>query len=278
MTDTDRWDHFLPRDGDIFVSVPAKCGTTWTQAICALLIFQTPELEVKPASISPWFDMPMQPLEDVVALLEGQTHRRYIKTHSPLDAIPYFPKATYLCVYRDCRDVFFSVRSHAKNMTMDLDVNVDSGNVSEDFRTWVAEDGPNMLAGTGLRSPVAHYKSFKAYSHLPNIHIYHYADMKRDLRGSMATIAKAINIDVDDGLLDDLAAAAEFGNMKKNANVFALNAGQGDWKKDEDFFSKGENAQWRDVLSADDLAFYDQEIRKLLPEEDVLWLEHGSGD
>jgi len=71
MTDTDRWDHFIPRDGDIFVAVPAKCGTTWTQAICALLIFQTPELKVKPASISPWFDMPMQPLEDVIALLEG---------------------------------------------------------------------------------------------------------------------------------------------------------------------------------------------------------------
>lgn len=182
-----------------------------------------------------------------------------------------------MCVYRDFRDVFFSGRSHTKNMNMDLGVNVDSGNVSKDFRQWVAQDGPNMLPRSGLRSPVAHYKSFKAYSHLPNIHICHYADMKRDLRGAMAAIAKAIGIQVDDGLLDELAAAAEFTNMKKNADVFAPNSGTGVWKKDEEFFSKGENAQWQDVLSADDLAFYDREIRKLLPDEDVHWLEHGSG-
>jgi hypothetical protein len=63
-----------------------------------------------------------------------------------------------------------------------------------------------------------------------------------------------------------------------NADVFAPNSGTGIWKKDEEFFSKGENAQWQDVLSADDLAFYDREIRKLLPDEDVHWLEHGSGE
>jgi len=32
------------------------------------------------------------------------------------------------------------------------------------------------------------------------------------------------------------------------------------------------------VLNADDLAFYDREIRKLLPDDDVDWLEHGSGN
>ena len=40
MVDSGRWDSFKPRDGDIIISTPPKAGTTWTQMICALLIFQ----------------------------------------------------------------------------------------------------------------------------------------------------------------------------------------------------------------------------------------------
>jgi aryl sulfotransferase len=39
LTDSSRWDGFSFRPGDIIISTPAKCGTTWTQMICALLIF-----------------------------------------------------------------------------------------------------------------------------------------------------------------------------------------------------------------------------------------------
>lgn len=41
--DSARWAGFDPRPDDI-ISTPPKCGTTWTQMICALLILQTPEL------------------------------------------------------------------------------------------------------------------------------------------------------------------------------------------------------------------------------------------
>jgi hypothetical protein len=56
FTDSSRWADFEHRPGDIFVCTPPKCGTTWTQAICALLIFQTPDLKINPATISPWLD------------------------------------------------------------------------------------------------------------------------------------------------------------------------------------------------------------------------------
>src|SRR3954454_6317645 len=42
--DSNRWDGFELRPGDIIISTPPKCGTTWTQMICALLILQEPEL------------------------------------------------------------------------------------------------------------------------------------------------------------------------------------------------------------------------------------------
>ena len=34
-----RWAGFEPRPGDIFVCTPPKCGTTWTQAIVASLLW-----------------------------------------------------------------------------------------------------------------------------------------------------------------------------------------------------------------------------------------------
>ena len=42
VADSQRWDDFRLRPGDIIVTTPPKCGTTWTQMICALLILQTP--------------------------------------------------------------------------------------------------------------------------------------------------------------------------------------------------------------------------------------------
>ena len=34
----DRWQTFSARAGDIIISSPPKCGTTWMQTMCALLI------------------------------------------------------------------------------------------------------------------------------------------------------------------------------------------------------------------------------------------------
>ena len=43
VADSTRWEDFPFREGDIVISPPSKCGTTWTQMICALLVFQTPD-------------------------------------------------------------------------------------------------------------------------------------------------------------------------------------------------------------------------------------------
>ena len=41
VADNARWDHLELRADDIIISTPAKCGTTWMQMMCALLIFQS---------------------------------------------------------------------------------------------------------------------------------------------------------------------------------------------------------------------------------------------
>ena len=93
--DSARWDGWTFRPGDIVISTPPKCGTTWMQRICALLIFQTPDLEKPLTSISPWMDMLTRPLADVRADLAAQRHRRFIKTHTPFDGLPFDERVTY---------------------------------------------------------------------------------------------------------------------------------------------------------------------------------------
>src|SRR3954469_20018941 len=117
--DSARWESFPFRDDDIIISTPPKCGTTWTQMLCALLVFNTTTFDRPLAHISPWLDMMTRPLESVLADLDAQTHRRFIKTHTPLDGLPYDERVTYLCVGRDPRDVAVSCAHHLANLDLE---------------------------------------------------------------------------------------------------------------------------------------------------------------
>ena len=98
--DSNRWAGFELRPGDIIISSPPKSGTTWTQMICALLILQEPQIPLPVDKLSPWIDMVTRARREVVAYLQAQTLRRFIKTHTPLDGIPNDPTVTYICVGR----------------------------------------------------------------------------------------------------------------------------------------------------------------------------------
>src|SRR5258707_15034409 len=91
--DSGRWLDFPFRAGDIVISTRCKTGTTWGQTICALLIFQSPELPAPIGQLSPSLDHLITPREQVHAGLAAHQHRRFIKPHQPLDGIPLDPRA-----------------------------------------------------------------------------------------------------------------------------------------------------------------------------------------
>jgi hypothetical protein len=111
-----RWLGFPFRDDDIVISTRSKTGTTWVQMICALLIFQQPRLPAPIAQLSPWLDHLIAPREQVFAQLAAQEHRRFIKTHTPLDGIPLDPRVTYLVTARHPLDVAVSLYHHSGNI------------------------------------------------------------------------------------------------------------------------------------------------------------------
>src|SRR5215469_16954774 len=117
--DSARWDGFEFRPDDIVISTPAKCGTTWLQMICALEIFQHTNFDQPLDRISPWLDILARPLDEVLADLAGQSHRRFIKTHTPLDGLPFDDRVTYICAGRDPRDVAVSWDNHFSNLNLE---------------------------------------------------------------------------------------------------------------------------------------------------------------
>ena len=55
--------------------------------------------------------------KDVKEILKEQTQRRIIKSHLPLDTLPYSPTVKYVFVARDGRDVALSLFNHYNDYT-----------------------------------------------------------------------------------------------------------------------------------------------------------------
>ena len=105
--DSTIWNDFVFRDDDIVIATYAKAGTTWMQQIVGQLLFRG-EADLSVAEMSPWLDLRVPPKDVKLPLVEAQTHRRFLKTHLPVDALRFSPRAKYLYIGRDGRDVVWS--------------------------------------------------------------------------------------------------------------------------------------------------------------------------
>ena len=212
---------------------------------------------------SPWIDITIRDLGEVMARLEAQAHRRQVKTHTPFDGIPVWPQVRYVTVYRHPIDVHFSYRKHLANMARDVGQAPLSDDPSDSFREFLAEDVDHR----GLGAILDHYRCTLAREQRENLVRLHYADMRRDLPGAVAALAA--------GLMAAIAEAATFAIMKANAARFTPSAGQGFWKADTGFFDSATSRKWEGVLTDDDLAAYDARMNAGLTVEERAWLEWG---
>jgi aryl sulfotransferase len=292
LYDSDRWNGFALRPGDIIISTPPKCGTTWTQMICALLVFQDPVLPEPLSTLSPWLDMLIRARCDVVADLEAQEHRRFIKTHTPLDGLPQDPSITYICVARDPRDVALSMDNHLANMDFVAfftardeaaarDGRVDEpltpptprpDSVYERFWGWVNDDAPATRSASSLLLTLRHLATFWAPPAELDVVMLHFDDLRTDLEGQMRALADRLAIVVPEERWPELVRAATFEQMRMRAGEVAPNARMGAWLDNERFFNRGTSGQWRDLLDAADLERYRARAEAIGPADLVAWV------
>lgn len=279
--DSTVWNDFKFRDGDIVVGTYAKSGTTWTQQIVGQILFNGDE-NVPVAEMSPWLDLRIPPKEIKLAALEAQTHRRFVKTHLPVDALVFSPRAKYLYIGRDGRDVVWSMYNHHINAndTWYSVLNDTPGRVGPPiertnlevapyFRRWLESGGePFWPFWENIRS-------WWEIRDLPNVKMVHFANLKSDLAGEMRGIAEFLDVKIDEAKWDDIVAHCSFDYMKANADKAAPLGGalwEGGGKT---FINKGTNGRWRDLLTKEDNEAYEARALKELGPDCARWLATG---
>jgi hypothetical protein len=290
--DSGRWLDFPFRDGDIVISTRSKTGTTWVQMICALLIFQTPDLPAPIARLSPWLDHLITPREQVYARLAAQQHRRFIKTHTPLDGIPFYPRATYIVTARHPLDTAVSLYHQGNNLDR-AKIRALTGApepteppaprkplrdwllayITGDAAPWIASSHPREDLDS-LPGLMWHLSDAWARRHEPNVMLAHYDDLSADLEGQMRRIAERLGIGVPEQAWPVLVQAATFQAMKSSAERLVPTSGI--LKSNAAFFRRGTSGAGREVLSDEEIAAYHARAAQLAPPDMLAWL-HSPG-
>jgi aryl sulfotransferase len=292
--DSRRWQHYRPRPDDIVISTSIKSGTTWMQEIVRQLIFAgqpaVPERdEMALGQASPWLDWRLSPLDAVVGAMEAQQHRRFMKSHLPLDGLPFFFQVKYIIVGRDARDVAMSLWNHYAEFvdTVFEKTNSYPERVGDPFplpppdihtfwQDWISRGWfPWESEGYPFWGNLHHTQSWWAYRDLPNILFVHYHDLKTDLAGEVRRIADFLAIPLVDDALPPVLEAVSLAAMREREG--RLDEGmQLSWKEGaKTFFFKGTNGRWRDVLAPEEVALYEEKAEKVLTPECRSWLEQG---
>jgi hypothetical protein len=251
------------------------------QMICALLVFGSPDLPAPLSALSPWIDHTIEPVADVFARLEAQRHRRFVKTHTPLDGIPIDARATYVVVARHPLDMAVSLYHHSDNIDRErmaeltgkpAAVRPPRPSLHDWLLAWTQRETtpleqPDSLVG--VLHHVSDARSRQATS--DNVVLVHYADLSADLEGAMRTLAARLSLAVPEERWPALVDAATFRRMRERSAELAPNP-LGVLKDGSAFFRSGRSGTGREVLTPAELAAYEHRVLGLAGADLARWL------
>jgi aryl sulfotransferase len=294
IADSERWTRFEHRPGDIVISTPPKSGTTWTQMLCALSVFDGPEFPAQLDALSPWLDMRIRSEDEVFSLYDRQSHRRFIKTHTPLDGLPLRDDVTYLVVGRDPRDVMVSWEHHVANIEVDAivrsraeavglaDLTDADAPVAPDpdpamrLRQFV-EAAPSTTEQVSLANVLHHLATGWDRRTRPNVGLFHFRDYQRDLVAEMVRLSEVCRFDLDRQRLAELALEADIAKMRERAHEVAPDISKSNhWKDPASFFRSGGSGEWSDRVTDGDLDRYGERVSELVSDDLAKWVHDGS--
>lgn len=280
IADSSRWHDFAFRDDDVVITTPSKCGTTWMQTLVGSLIFGKSDFG-SVSEISLWYDALLRSKDDAAAIVEAQTHRRFLKTHAPLDGIPVVDGVTYIAVTRHPLDVALSRFDHRGNQDHELTERIRRDAVDAPMppppnrelqpqepdqfvRWWIDNDRDHLGVGAlGLADLSAQAKTYWGQRDHPGVHLFHYSDLWNDLESQLGRLASILGLDVDDEQLNGLAKDASLDSMRDRAELTAPEAHLGIWKAADTFFSQGGTRNWAELLTQQDLDHFADRLASL---------------
>ena len=276
--DSRRWGHVTARPDDIVISTPPKCGTTWMQRIVMSLLWPADDAPATRGELSPWVDIRQTPIEDVAARLDAQTHRRFIKTHTPADGIPLEPDVRYVVVYRRPADALVSWGNHRGAMRREVVEMLNALGVEDGLDGVPIEftgDYDELLEEwTAYWSPGIHLAPWWPLRNEPNVHFVHYTDLDRDLSAEMQRLAAFLEVDVPGDLWSATVDRCRLDAMRDEARAAGVSHRMFVDGADS-FFYKGGVGRGAELLSRGQLDAVAEHHRALLSADAHAWVEHG---
>jgi len=250
--------------------------------ICALLVFQTSELPAPLGQLSPWLDWLVTPTDEVYTRLSAQQHRRFVKTHTPLDGIPMDVRATYIVVARHPLDMAVSLYHQGDNLDRKLMRKLSGQSeapvppairqpLREWLLAWIDWTGDPREQLDSLPGVLLHLSDAWGRRGESNVVLVHYDDLCADLEGEMRRLAGLLGIAVAEAKWPDLVHAARFEQMRARADQLAPGP-PGVLKDRGRFFRRGSSGAAGELLSSDELVHYRARTEHLAPPDLLGWL------
>jgi hypothetical protein len=212
---------YVPGPQDVIVMTYPKSGTNWMLQIAYQLIHHARGDYNHIHDVVPWPDIDSMPgfmrryaipLDQATGWERAPERKRVIKTHFGWDLIPYSPDARYIAVIRDPKDAFvssyFFVRDSVYGGAMPK--------VETWYRSYLSKEF--TMGGPWAENAAGYW----AQRHRPNVLILSFKAMKRDLRGTVVSVARLLDIDASPSLIDEVCRLSSFEHMKSIDHKFHM--------------------------------------------------------
>ncbi len=252
------------------------------QNIVGMLLLDRTDLGQPISDLSPWLDLLLRTDDEVFGMFEAQTHRRWIKTHTPLDGVPLLPGVTYIAVVRHPLDVALSDRDHDANQDIDRFRELRAAVIgevdpvlaakwpdppddpAEHLRWFIDNDLPPSGSGpNGLADFCEQACTYWDRRDIPNVHLFHYQDLWDDLDGEMRRVADALGARIDDHRWAEFVEAATIQSMRARAATTVPEVQLSIWHDPQQFYRVGGRREWAALLEASDIAHFHDRLDTL---------------
>ena len=256
---------FKSRDTDVFIISFPKSGTHWLGYTVHFLIckekitkpflpnyinfFDLPQVDALPETMEGFDIGKMRALRSAI---DNFPDPRIFMSHFLYEHLPQNPKAKYLYIYRNPKDIIVSAFNHLSNSTY----KPYQGTFDQFFDLFIETDFFKFCK---------HFKGFLEHKDEPNYFIISYEELKQDFKTKVQEIAVFLGIELTEELYALIEKETNFETMKGNVFINYEHIMQ----KGTSFLPNGRVGTWKKKLSKEQSDKVDQILLSGLGEEMV---------